>query len=428
MKQHYFTICPVCRQATLYASLTCGNCQTNFSLNASQQLEYTESGDKKVHSPVDQDKLIHLIIRDMADQLKSGEIFLVPVNRFERNRNDIRYHFFPTGRFVLIPISQRKRSTRMEIQATGIVIETEGKQYSVAWDQFFSVTTSGNMVEIRTKDRKVYYFSSPQFSSYFLLKLLEYMIRDFYYPDQIVEFQPRILFQKARDAKNTKTPPHFWDFTGKVPQSPRYTFGPITLFGMGKLLLRPFLNKMMNLTVYNAEILPEKGPYILLVNHQSYIDPFLVLLNIPRKHFPLFLTKSNSFHSKVNRWVLRKFGAIPTRRFETDPAVIRMTIFALKNGYAVGIFPEGERTWTGQFLPFKFGTMRLLHTVREVPVYLAVLKGVFENWPRWLARPSGRRKTSLQFYGPIHLNNFSTVLEIQEYLQEQFRILFHQVE
>jgi len=141
-----------------------------------------------------------------------------------------------------------------------------------------------------------------------------------------------------------------------------------------------FLKWYSKLTLQNEHLLPEKGPFILLMNHESYLDPIIISTLLKRRIG--FFTKSTAFANRILQPIFRAYRALPNRRYETDPQVVRQAIQVLKNGNGIGIFPEGERTWSGKLLPFKYNTVKFLMSV-QIPIVLVSIKGAFNVLPRW---------------------------------------------
>ena len=111
--------------------------------------------------------------------------------------------------------------------------------------------------------------------------------------------------------------------------------------------------------IEGRENIPRQGPFFLIANHQSVLDPILIQANCPR--IVHSFTKSTQFSSgAVARWLLPRINAIPTRRYRVDPQVVRTALRLLEEGEAVCIYPEGERSWDGLLQPLRRGTVRLI--------------------------------------------------------------------
>ncbi len=158
-------------------------------------------------------------------------------------------------------------------------------------------------------------------------------------------------------------------------------------------LLGLFVRGVARVEVVGKENLPTQGPFILVANHQSVLDPIIVQVVCPR---PLHtLTKSTQFGGWLMKWVLPRVNAIPTRRYRIEPQAVRVVLRRLDAGEAVGIYPEGERSWDGALQPFRRGTMRLILKA-GVPVIPCGVVGSYDVWPRW-SHSIRRRRVRLAF-------------------------------
>lgn len=165
---------------------------------------------------------------------------------------------------------------------------------------------------------------------------------------------------------------------------------------------------MTRLAVEGRENIPRQGPFFLIANHQSVLDPILVQANCPRPVHSL--TKSSQFSSgTVFAWFLLRINAIPTRRYRVDPQVVRTVLRLLERGEAVCIYPEGERSWDGTLQPLRRGTVRLILKA-GVPVIPCGVKDSFNAWPRWSRRPR-RCRVVLRFGPPMHFGRHDTRAE-----------------
>ncbi len=134
------------------------------------------------------------------------------------------------------------------------------------------------------------------------------------------------------------------------------------------------------LHVRGTENVPARGPFLLIANHQSVLDPILIQTVCPR---PLHtMAKSTQFASPSMRWLMPRLKSFPVRRFEPDPQAVRLVLRRLREGHGVGIYIEGERSWDGRLQAPRRGTVRLILRA-GVPVVPAAIAGSYEAWPRW---------------------------------------------
>lgn len=123
--------------------------------------------------------------------------------------------------------------------------------------------------------------------------------------------------------------------------------------------------------------LPKDGPYLVLMNHSSFIDLKIASKILYPRPYHIVCT-----HDALigKRWLMRLLGCIPTRKFVSDIALIRDMQYALKKGNNVLMYPEAGYSFDGKAtpLPPRFG--RLLKLL-DVPVVFIETKGAFARDP-----------------------------------------------
>ena len=126
------------------------------------------------------------------------------------------------------------------------------------------------------------------------------------------------------------------------------------------------------------ENIPAEGGALLVSNHISWSDGFLLLAVSPR---PVrFLVYSTYVNYPVARFIARTLGIIPIDAHMGPKQLmksIRGARDAIANGEIVCVFPEGQISRTGQLQPFQKGFTRLIQGTDApvIPVYLAGLWG-----------------------------------------------------
>ena len=149
-------------------------------------------------------------------------------------------------------------------------------------------------------------------------------------------------------------------------------------------LVRPtvgvFSRALWKIEFAGVENIPANGGVIIAANHQTYLDPFWLSLQIKR---PIrYLAWSAAFSWPVVGRCLTWLGAWPLALEGSDPAAIRRSLQWLRDGGAVVIFPEGGRsTSTGEMERFKAGAVRLALEA-NVPILPVTIKGGNRIWPR----------------------------------------------
>jgi 1-acyl-sn-glycerol-3-phosphate acyltransferase len=103
---------------------------------------------------------------------------------------------------------------------------------------------------------------------------------------------------------------------------------------------RLLLRRRFGVRVHGDEQVPATGPVIFAANHVGVMDGPLLGVFAPRAVHAL--TKVEMFHGRAGRWLLAA-GQVPLDRFHPDPAAVRTCLRVLRDGRAIGIFPEGTR-------------------------------------------------------------------------------------
>jgi 1-acyl-sn-glycerol-3-phosphate acyltransferase len=150
-------------------------------------------------------------------------------------------------------------------------------------------------------------------------------------------------------------------------------------FWFARWVCRVFCMLFFRMRSYGRENIPKKGAFVLISNHQSYLDP--MLCGIPLKRRVNFLARETLFHHWFFGRAIASVGTIPVKQDEADISAIRKAIDILKQGRGVCLFPEGTRSRDGKITPFKpgFGLLCRRGGAAVVPV---VVDGAFECWPR----------------------------------------------
>jgi 1-acyl-sn-glycerol-3-phosphate acyltransferase len=119
--------------------------------------------------------------------------------------------------------------------------------------------------------------------------------------------------------------------------------------------------------VRNSE-LPE-GPYIIIANHSSYLDIFLMYSILPNHPF-VFLGKSEILSYPIIRTYFKNLN-IPVFRGDRSKAgqSYNLASKAVKEGWSIVIFPEGgiPDHQCPKMIPFKDGAFKLAKTL-NIPI------------------------------------------------------------
>lgn len=116
----------------------------------------------------------------------------------------------------------------------------------------------------------------------------------------------------------------------------------------------PFLKLTKHMRYRGSENVPAEGAYILASNHREAVDPIMLGIGIKRQVH--FMAKAELFQKRFVGWFLGKLDAFPVERSSSAArGAIKHFEEVVKNGNLMGIFIEGTRSKTDDFLPPKNG-------------------------------------------------------------------------
>jgi len=142
-----------------------------------------------------------------------------------------------------------------------------------------------------------------------------------------------------------------------------------------RALFTPLVVALYRVRTIGRGNVPRRGGVLLLGNHVSYIDSFIIYLACPRPVRFVVLETYTKVRSIA--WFLRLFGAIPIRPEKAKEAIVR-TVEALEAGHVVCLFPEGGLTRLGVTTEFRKG-FELIARKADCPVVPVYMDGLFES-------------------------------------------------
>lgn len=159
-----------------------------------------------------------------------------------------------------------------------------------------------------------------------------------------------------------------------------------------------------------------KGPYIIVANHASYLDIFLIYSIVPREPF-IFLGKIEILSYPLIKTYFKRFN-IPVDRGSSVKSAKSLIVSGkkVKDGWSLMIFPEGgiPDENNPKMTPFKEGAFQLAKNL-NVPI----VPITFMNNYRLLSDPS-------DVFGPaspgiikVHIHPYFSVEEIENMTQKE---------
>jgi long-chain acyl-CoA synthetase len=181
---------------------------------------------------------------------------------------------------------------------------------------------------------------------------------------------------------------------------------------------------LLRFRVAGLENLPANGAFLICPNHESYLDPFLLVSALPYSVFrKLFFVGASEYFATP----LRAKAARLMHLVSLDPdtnllCAMQAGAFGLQHAMVLVLFPEGERSIDAEVKKFKKGAA-ILSTHLQVPIIPVAIRGTFSIWPRnraifWKSfLPWTGTRVNLQFGSPMqfasqsHLRSYQTSSE-----------------
>jgi long-chain acyl-CoA synthetase len=161
---------------------------------------------------------------------------------------------------------------------------------------------------------------------------------------------------------------------------------------------RPFIDRMLFVVtrmikllwsirapvkVEGLENLPARPPFLLCSNHQSFLDPVMLLAILPlRVLLRLFAVgTSEIFGPGFMRYIARILRVVVVDPDANLIPAMRAGAYGLRQGLSLLLYPEGERSIDGTPRIFKKGAA-ILSIHLQVPIVPIAIDGFHDAWPR----------------------------------------------
>ena len=145
----------------------------------------------------------------------------------------------------------------------------------------------------------------------------------------------------------------------------------------GRLMMRSRHNELMDADLKAGH------RYVIASNHQTYLDPWMVLSRLPMRQWkiiglPRAMVANRFFDRPVMGNYLRSMGSFPAREHPRDPYGIDYADRMLDRGQSIVIFPEGKITLHRQNPAYRgVAILAERSDVRIIPMHLEWAR------PRW---------------------------------------------
>lgn len=149
----------------------------------------------------------------------------------------------------------------------------------------------------------------------------------------------------------------------------------------GHTLAKLFGKLVCDYRVQNAEALEQvEGGMIIASNHVSFIDP--PFIGAAYKQPIYYFARKTLFDHPVSNFLFSRVNAIPVNQDKPELSILKKVIALLKADEKVLIFPEGERSQTGELRREGEPGVGMIVTKSKVPILPIRLFGAEKVLPR----------------------------------------------
>jgi len=135
---------------------------------------------------------------------------------------------------------------------------------------------------------------------------------------------------------------------------------------------------IFRLKIIDGENIPKTGPFVIVANHSSLLDGFVLVSSVKPK--VTFMSAAYLFKMPFVGNILRGVRAIPVQGKGSDIKLIKEAMKVLQVGGVLGIFPEGRITNEKDSFSAKAGAAYLA-VKADVPIIPMAIKGADKALP-----------------------------------------------
>lgn len=156
------------------------------------------------------------------------------------------------------------------------------------------------------------------------------------------------------------------------------------LYSVALSVLEPRARRRLKANIDKSAIQDIKPPYVVLSNHCSVNDWYIVGTAIYPERINVVITR-HFYSNPVLMPLLWRIGAIPKDQFSPDVGTIKDILAVAKMGGNVMLFPEGRTTPHGRLETIEKSTVKLLRKLKMPVVYIR-MDGAYLTRPKWSNR------------------------------------------
>ena len=176
-----------------------------------------------------------------------------------------------------------------------------------------------------------------------------------------------------------------------------------------------FFHSFYDIEIHDEHLMPEKGSYIMIANHVSFVDWVYLIIASPR-HIHFVIDHIYYFNPLLT-WFFKQGGLVPIASRKESEEILRKAYGEIHNrideGKVIGMFPEGWLSRDGKLKKFQPGIQRILKD-RPVPVLVSSIHGLWGSWFSfgrgapfsYLPNPFSKRKIIVKFHELVEPGNY----------------------
>jgi long-chain acyl-CoA synthetase len=184
-----------------------------------------------------------------------------------------------------------------------------------------------------------------------------------------------------------------------TPLSPLARRTASFLYAIHRLIIRT----AFRLRVEGLENLPRDRQWIVAPNHASFLDPSVIASALPKQTLASTYWAGwtgYAFRNAIFRGISRLAQVIPIDAEHAATSSLAFAAAVLDRGKNLVLFPEGERSATGELLELKRGIGLLAARFRNAAIVPVRITGSLDAWPRDRSWPR-LRPISVTFGPPL---------------------------
>ncbi len=167
----------------------------------------------------------------------------------------------------------------------------------------------------------------------------------------------------------------------RIAENRRFKYLDALFYFFTKYTLFPVFKIYHRAERVGLKHVPLKGPFIVIANHASFLDPWYLGVMFRRRHIRYLITNKWYLKNKFFTFLFDLYGCVPVTPDNMEPSTIKAILNILKKGGAVGIFPEGRVCYDGKLQEFNPGALYVAMRTK-VPIIPVTICGSYEMLSR----------------------------------------------